>query len=359
MTDRTVNAYSVVQLAPMYGLYVLDKMNGVHSAIHTSVSLLIQGAEIDMTQYHDYITSLRKSWTVCLVKGEESHLVLVTIVDLLTYATRIAMPMNSETLSVFTAIINAIILLELKDVEIAALREIQHRLYLHNITPSFGPLTQTSTLLRLCHKFVLIPLSNKSTLSLKQVFARLEVYESDSFIQIHKEATLACEYLTTLPRAQARWFRETGRRESIKELQSLGIEQYLVENGDQINPIVIANYLKIIIRKTEAGLIPEPVQSVFNDLIHAEMSVEKVECVRCLLSIGKERSDLIQKLTSICARILNESEDSINPEALASIVPVSDEGEIIETLDKYLLKSNGKIWARTFGLIMANQSVFV
>lgn len=143
----------------------------------------------------------------------------------------------------------------------------------------------------------------------------------------------------------------------------VGIQEYIKAQGEGIQPdsVLLANYIKALLRKIEFGLIPDPVKDLLIWLV-ADKDVIDSDCVSAvvsLLSISADRFQVLRDVSLVAMKIFQCSTTggSISPTALASVIQVTSD-ELPIGLDQDQIKAQFKEWHATFGLILANPEVF-
>ena len=198
--------------------------------------------------------------------------------------------------------------------------------------------------------------------SLKLVFMKMHSYKSsllDIVPNVQKSITLLSQVKDKVDlETSSRWFREQGDQKKKVILLKVGIKEFHKAEGT-VDSVLLANYIKIQIRTIQHGLIPDPIQSLLNWLL-ADEAIDslQIEAVSILLSISKDRFDILSALSKICVKILTQGTKApITPSALASIVPASDESIQLGSNQSFI-RENMQKWHKTFGLILANPQVF-
>ena len=65
----------------------------------------------------------------------------------------------------------------------------------------------------------------------------------------------------------SRWFRLSANQESLRELNSVGIDVYNETHTGPIDPILVAGHIKHCLRLFEDGVIPQPVREILVDVL--------------------------------------------------------------------------------------------
>ena len=203
---------------------------------------------------------------------------------------------------------------------------------------------------------------------IKIVFMKSHTYRS-SLLDIYKNVIRSCDKLMHVTDKKdllksSRWFREMGDQKKRAILLEVGFKEFIKEE-EQIDSVVLANYIKTLIRKVQFGLIPEPIQNILLKLIgpkhnieKREISFEEADCVYALLSISKDRLDLIKYIIKVATLIFTESTaDVISPISLASVIQVTSD-DLPPGLDQDQIKDRLINWHETLSLLLTRPELF-
>lgn len=202
----------------------------------------------------------------------------------------------------------------------------------------------------------------------KIVFMKSHTYVS-SLLDTDENVILSCNQLLQVTDKKdllksSRWFREMGDQKKRAILLAVGFREFIKEQG-QIDSVVLANYIKTLVRKVPFGLIPEHVQNILLQLIGPKNEIEKkspsseeIDCVYALLSISKDRLDLFKSVTKVASKILKESTSVlISPTSLASVIQVTCD-ELPLGLDHDQIKKRLMNWHETLAILLSRPELF-
>ena len=223
-----------------------------------------------------------------------------------------------------------------------------------------------------------VTLSSAMVDIVKLVFMKSHTYRS-SLLDIHKNVVRSCEQLLQVTDMKdlmksSRWFREMGDQKKRTILLTVGFREFIKEEG-VVDSVLLANYIKTLVRKVQFGLIPEPIQNLLLYLLgggaasretaatpkaQAEETVTKqvADCVYAVLSISKDRLDLVKSIIKVAQRIFKESTtDVISPSSLASIIQVTSD-ELPPGLDQDQIKKRLIKWHEVFSRLLSSPNTF-
>ncbi|KAJ3372579.1 hypothetical protein HDU91_002539 [Kappamyces sp. JEL0680] len=327
--------------------------------------------------FGEYVESLRKTWVQELQQEYEvakSKETLKQAVALVGFVLQSSIPVSRELCGLAFSMVSCLVRScnelyndsRFKD----SLREIQTMLIWTrpvdtelkiNGKPYEGSLF--SSIARLSQVFSRLILPTDMVAALKFIFMRTHTFKS-SLMEIQPSLSKAFTLLLQVKdpsdiAASSRWFREVGDQKKRAILLKVGIKEYHKAHGS-IESVLLANYIKTLVRSIQYGLIPDSIQSLLIWLVGEREALTKneIDAVVAVLSLSKDRWDILHGLTQVCGRILREgTKDPITPTALASIVPVGDETAVLGT-DQVAIRESMMRWHKTFGLILANAKVF-
>lgn len=201
-------------------------------------------------------------------------------------------------------------------------------------------------------------------IALKQVFTKCHALQSP-LLDSSKNIIQTCKILLDVQLqsdllSSARWFRERGDQKAQQELRQFGPVEY-VEKHPKIDSVLMANYIKKLLKTIKLGLIPECIQVILNWLLQERAVIPHlhIQCAQALLAISKERFEVLKQICIVGNKILKDSKkEKIVAPALASVIAVGEEKVLDPTLDQYQLRAEMERWQKTFGIIIANEQIF-
>lgn len=206
-------------------------------------------------------------------------------------------------------------------------------------------------------------MSFETTNNLKLVFLSLGIYKTP--IHVVHEVILACDILNSVTdkrdlATSSRWMREMGDMKKRKMMLQVGPEEFQKTEGTA-DSVVVANYVKQVVRGIELGLIPEPIQKILNWLLSGgtEIDQRNIECVSALIRISSDRFEILKALIGVVTKIFLNSEQSIDPSALASVIPVGGEVKFDALTNADALKLSYEVWHKTFGIIISHPDIYL
>jgi hypothetical protein len=160
--------------------------------------------------------------------------------------------------------------------------------------------------------------------------------------------------------SSARWFRERGDQQAQQELRKNGISEY-IKSGQKLDSVLIANYIKKLLKTINLGLIPECIQIILNWLLQDRTVIPQlhIQCVKALLAISNERFEVLKHICLVGVKILvGSKKEKITAPALASVIAVGEEKVLDPTSDQYQLRAEMERWQKSLGIIIANEKLF-
>ena len=203
----------------------------------------------------------------------------------------------------------------------------------------------------------------------KIVFMKSHTYRS-SLLDVSNENVIeSCNHLLQVTdkkdlSTSSRWFREMGDKKKRAILLAVGFREFLKEEG-QIDSVVLANYIKTLVRNVQFGLIPANIENIILQLIGPKDEIEKrspsseeIDCVYALLSISKDRLDIIKSVMRVGKKILEESTAApILPKSLASVLKVTCD-ELPPGLDQDQIKKRLMNWHETLAILLTRPDIY-
>ncbi|KAI8895102.1 hypothetical protein BC833DRAFT_180240 [Globomyces pollinis-pini] len=179
-------------------------------------------------------------------------------------------------------------------------------------------------LIRLAHLFIRMPLKSDRILKILAVIKSLKQFNQENRSTISYEIEQASNYLLNnknqIDNARSsRWFREMGNLNVRQKLVELKFDRFKVEfNSTPIDSVVIANYIKSLLREMKDGLIPESIQLLLIDLFDDDITDNTIQMTFILLSFCRSRFQILKSILNVCKKILTDCTiDPITPYDLA------------------------------------------
>ncbi|KAJ3055964.1 hypothetical protein HK097_008573 [Rhizophlyctis rosea] len=167
----------------------------------------------------------------------------------------------------------------------------------------------------------------------------------------------------------SQWLRQGARKSDIEELDRVGIEEYR-RLHKFMDPIMVANHVKQLIRSLPYRAVPLPVQELLKSaVLGAEMGYRSespivqtraAQAAHLLLSLNRDLYEVLGLYSKVVMRIL-EHNPKIKVRDLATVLAIGEDvpmptvpGE--EAQRQYTEAKSG--WLDCIGVLMANGNVF-